>query len=173
MLLNNHISSIIKSCFVQLCDFHLIRPFISKTAAITLANSFIRSRLDYCNSLFYGLPNYSIHRLQRFKMQLLALSLVVFIHRTSLRFSNLCISYLLTTVLILRFVASLIVRCLYGNLIILVLCSAFDQILIPFVLPLLANYYYHTSIKNHMIFIHFHTLHLISGITYLIIFVLH
>ena len=55
---------------------------------------------------------------------------------------------MLSTVLILRFVVSLIVRCLYINLIILVLCSAFDLILIPFVLPLLAHFYYHTSIKK-------------------------
>ena len=114
---------------------------------------------------------------KNFKIQLLTLSLVVSIHHTSLsvhhtslRFLNLCIGYLLTTVLISRFVASLIVRCLYMNLIILVLCSAFDLILIPFVLPLLAHYYYHTSIKNHMVFIHFYMQHLISGITYLIIF---
>ena len=38
---------------------HLV---ISKTAAITLINDFVHSRLDYCNSLFYGLPKYSIHR---------------------------------------------------------------------------------------------------------------
>ena len=65
MSLDNHISSIIKSCFVQLRDIHRIRPLITKTAAITLANSFIHSRLDYCNGLFYGLPNHSIHRLQK------------------------------------------------------------------------------------------------------------
>ena len=114
---------------------------------------------------------------KNFKIQLLTLSLVVSIHHTllsvhhtSLRFLNLCIGYLLTTVLISRFVASLIVRCLYMNLIILVLCSAFDLILIPFVLPLLAHYYYYTSIKNHMVFIHLYMQHLISGITYPIIF---
>ena len=65
MSLDNHISFIIKSCFVQLCDFCRIRLLIFKTAVITLANSLIHSRLDYCNSLFYGLPNYSIHRLQK------------------------------------------------------------------------------------------------------------
>ena len=64
MSLDNHISSIIKSCFVQLCDFFRIRQLISKTAAITLANLFIHFRLDYCNSRFYSLPNYSTHRLQ-------------------------------------------------------------------------------------------------------------
>ena len=108
-----------------------------------------------------------------FIVQLLALSLVVSFDHTSLRFLNLCIGYLLTTVLILRIVASLIVRCLSMNHIILVLCSAFDQILISFVLPLLAHYYCHTSIKNHVVLVQFHMLHLIYGITYLIIFVLH
>ena len=29
-----------------------------------LANAFVHSRLDFCNSLFYGLPKHSIHRLQ-------------------------------------------------------------------------------------------------------------
>ena len=45
---------------MQLRNFRRIRPLISKTAAITLANSFIHSHSNYCNSLFYGLPNYSI-----------------------------------------------------------------------------------------------------------------
>ena len=144
--LDNHISSIIKSCFVQLHDFCHIRPLIYKTAAITLANSFIHSHQDYCSSLFYGLPNYSINRLQ--KVQNTAARIVVSIHHTSFRFLNLWISYLLTTVLILRFVASLTVRCLYINLIILILCSAFDLILIPFVLPLLTHYNNHIPIKN-------------------------
>ena len=50
---------------MQLRDFRHIHPLISKTAAITLANSFIHSHLDYCNSLFYDVPNYSIHHLQK------------------------------------------------------------------------------------------------------------
>ena len=39
--MDKYILSIAKSCFLQLRDFHSIRPFISKTAAITLANAFI------------------------------------------------------------------------------------------------------------------------------------
>ena len=157
---------------MQLHDFRRIHPLIAKTAAITLTNSFIHYRLYYCNNLFQGLHNYSIQNLQRFKIQLLALSFVVSVHHTSFRFINICIDYLLIIVLTLRFVASFIVLCLYMNLIILVLCSAFGQILIPFVLPLFAHYYYHTSTKNHVVFVHFHMLHLVSGITYLLIFVL-
>ena len=62
---DKHIYSISKSCFLQLPDFHRIRPLISKTAALTLVNAFVHFHLDYCNSLFYGLPKYSIHRLQK------------------------------------------------------------------------------------------------------------
>ena len=64
MSMDKHISSIVKFCFLQLRDFCRICPFISKIAAITLANAFVHSNLDFSNSLFYGLPKYSIYRLQ-------------------------------------------------------------------------------------------------------------
>ena len=67
MSLDEHVSSIGKSCFLQLCNFQRIGSFISKTAAITLANAFVHSCLNFCNSLFCGLPKYSIHRLQKVK----------------------------------------------------------------------------------------------------------
>ena len=38
---------------------------MSKTAAITLANAFVHSCLDFCNSLFYGLPKYFNHHLKK------------------------------------------------------------------------------------------------------------
>ena len=43
MSINKHIASTVKSCYHQLRDFHRIRPFMYKTAAITSANAlFIR-----------------------------------------------------------------------------------------------------------------------------------
>ena len=65
-------SAIVKSCFLQLRNFRYIRPFNSKTAVITLASAFVPSHFAYCNSLFYGLTNYSIHRLKKYRKQLLA-----------------------------------------------------------------------------------------------------
>ena len=55
MCMDKHVCAIVKSCFFQLRDFQCNRPLIYKTAAITPANAFVNSHLDYCNSLFYGL----------------------------------------------------------------------------------------------------------------------
>ena len=41
--MDKHISAIVESCFLELRNFHCIRPFISKTAAITLANTCVWS----------------------------------------------------------------------------------------------------------------------------------
>ena len=65
MSVDKHISSVVKTCFHQLREFHHIRSFIAKFAAIIFANVFIHSRINYCNSLFYGQPKYPINRLQK------------------------------------------------------------------------------------------------------------
>ena len=65
MSVDKHISSVVKTCFHQLCKFRHIRSFIPKSAAIIFANAFIHSRINYCNSLFYSLPKYSINCLQK------------------------------------------------------------------------------------------------------------
>ena len=65
MSMDKHISSVVKTCFLQLREFRHIRSSIPKSAAITFANAFIHSCIDYCNSLLYGLPKYSPHRLQK------------------------------------------------------------------------------------------------------------
>ena len=52
MSVDKHISSVVKICFRQLREFRHIRSFIPKSAAIIFANTFIHSRIDFCNSLF-------------------------------------------------------------------------------------------------------------------------
>ena len=71
MSMDKHICPIVKSNFFKFRDFHRIRPLISKITTITLPNAFIHFHLHYYNSLFYGLPKYSIHRLQKYETQLL------------------------------------------------------------------------------------------------------
>src|SRR6201995_3715577 len=60
----NHISSICRSSFFQIRQLRQIRSSLDRSSAIILGNSLVHSKLDYCNSLLYGLPSSSIIRLQ-------------------------------------------------------------------------------------------------------------
>ena len=62
---DKHFANISKSCFLHIRDLRRIRSYLSLSAASSLAHALIHSRLDYCNSLFYGLPNSSLSTLQR------------------------------------------------------------------------------------------------------------
>ena len=59
-----HISSICRSSFFQIRQLRQIRSSLDRSSAIILANSIVHSKLDYCNSLLYGLPASSTIRLQ-------------------------------------------------------------------------------------------------------------
>ena len=49
---SKHIQNVCKGCFSQLRDFRNIRQFLTQDAAVLVANAFVSSQLDYCNSLF-------------------------------------------------------------------------------------------------------------------------
>ena len=61
---SKHVQNVCKSCLIQLRDFRNIRQFLSHDAAVSVANTFVSSRLDYCNSLFRSLSKFNLHRLQ-------------------------------------------------------------------------------------------------------------
>ena len=60
-----HISSVVKSCFYQLHLLGKLRPFLTKELANNMAIAAVMSRVDYCNSTFYGLPATQLDRLQK------------------------------------------------------------------------------------------------------------
>src|SRR5206468_4091772 len=61
-----HLSNLSQTAFLQLCQLlRQVRLYLDMSSGITLSNSLITSRLDYCNSLFFNLPVNSINRLQR------------------------------------------------------------------------------------------------------------
>ena len=45
-------------------DFRNIRQFLTQDAAVSVANAFVSSQLDYCNSPFRSLSKVNLHRLQ-------------------------------------------------------------------------------------------------------------
>ena len=47
-------NAVTKSCFYQIRQLRSIRRLVTTDAAKTLAHAFISSRVDYCNSLYYG-----------------------------------------------------------------------------------------------------------------------
>jgi len=59
-----HISSISKSCFLNIRDLRRIRNIIDQTTACTIATSLIHSKIDYCNSLLLNLPAIETNRFQ-------------------------------------------------------------------------------------------------------------
>ncbi len=61
---HSHFKNITKVAFFHLRNIARIRPFLSRPDAERLIHAFITSRLDYCNSLFGGLPANSVKRLQ-------------------------------------------------------------------------------------------------------------
>ncbi len=59
-----HISDVIKSCYYHIKDLRRIRRHLTKSVAITLSNALVGSKIDYCNSLFHGITDKQMRRLQ-------------------------------------------------------------------------------------------------------------
>ena len=53
-----------KSAFHSIRSISRIRKFLSMENAKTSVHAFVTSKLDNCNALLYGLPEYKIQRLQ-------------------------------------------------------------------------------------------------------------
>jgi hypothetical protein len=63
--MTKHVSSVCRSAHFHLRNINSIRPLLNDSATAQLIHALITSRLDYCNSLLYGLPDYMILKLQR------------------------------------------------------------------------------------------------------------
>ena len=63
--MQKHISSICCASFLELRRIASIRPYLSQSAAARLVAAMVISRLDYCNSVFIGLPADQIDRIEK------------------------------------------------------------------------------------------------------------
>mgnify|MGYP003547058831 FL=1 len=64
MSLSKQINSVCKSCHFHIRDIRRIRHLLSPSILITLANSLVSSKLDYCNSLYNGINTTELNKLQ-------------------------------------------------------------------------------------------------------------
>ena len=62
---HQHIFKVCRDSYLQIRQIRRIRHSLYLKTAILLGNSLVSSRLDFCNSLFYGLPANSLIRLQQ------------------------------------------------------------------------------------------------------------
>ena len=60
-----HINAVVKACSYHLRALGQLRPQLNKRTANIVAVSLIQTRLDYCNSCLWGLPQNQLQRLQR------------------------------------------------------------------------------------------------------------
>ena len=65
MTMEMNISKICQACHFHLRNIGKIRDCLDNDTTHLLVHSFITSRLDYCNSLLSGVPDYLIQRLQK------------------------------------------------------------------------------------------------------------
>ena len=68
--LNSHVNSVCSSCRYHIKALRHIRPSLSTEIASTVARSIVMSRLDYCNSLLFGVSASNIKKLQRIQNSL-------------------------------------------------------------------------------------------------------
>ena len=63
--LNAHVNNICKTAHYAIRSISRIQKYLSQEDCEKLIHAFVTSRLDSCNSMLHGLPEYSISKLQR------------------------------------------------------------------------------------------------------------
>ena len=70
MSFSKQINSVSKSCHFHIRDIRRIRHLLPLSAATALADSLVSSKLDYCNSLYFGISQSNLNKLQRIQNSL-------------------------------------------------------------------------------------------------------
>lgn len=63
--MKQHVSKFCGAAFYHLHNLRRIRKYLSISTTVQLVHALISCRLDYCNSLLYGLPSFTTNKLQR------------------------------------------------------------------------------------------------------------
>jgi len=65
LAMDKHIQKLCQTSLFHLRNIAAIRSLLSESAAAQLVHSLVTTKIDYCNSLLYGLPDCKINNLQR------------------------------------------------------------------------------------------------------------
>ena len=65
LTMNTDINKVCSSAFFYLYNIKRIRKYLTSESAVAWVRAFITSQVDYCNSLYYRLPDYQLHELQQ------------------------------------------------------------------------------------------------------------
>ena len=63
--MSSHTSKLFSVAYYHLYNIRRIRKYLSQEVTETLVHAFITSRIDFCHSLLYGLPNSQLAKIQR------------------------------------------------------------------------------------------------------------
>ena len=59
-----HVKEVCRSSFFHLRNISRNRKYLTRNSVEVLIHAFVTSKLNYCNSLLYGLPKYFLQKLQ-------------------------------------------------------------------------------------------------------------
>jgi len=60
--MHKHVTSLCRAAYYHLKNIHYLKAFLTQKSLVTAVHAFVTSRIYYCNSLLYGLPDYSINQ---------------------------------------------------------------------------------------------------------------
>ena len=60
-----NVTSVCRAAYYHLKNSHCLKAFLTQETLVTVVHAFATSRIDYCNSLLYGISDYNINRLHR------------------------------------------------------------------------------------------------------------
>ena len=60
----DQINYVVKVCHYHIRNLYMVRKFLNHQCLVTLVSSLVLSQIDYCNSLYIGLPKYLLRKLQ-------------------------------------------------------------------------------------------------------------
>ena len=113
--LRTHIDVVVSRCFAALRQLRSIRRYVSVSVCQSLVSSLVLTRLDYCNSVAFGLPALQLRRLQA--VQNAAARLIFNLRRTEhISDALMCLHWLRVTERVRFKMAVLVYKSLHGSM---------------------------------------------------------